>query len=106
MTMLALIVLFCSPAVYLILKYVLEIKKTRNAIFVLAIIILAIAIRYYLFDFRSGDYGSFLSRWYEFIRTNGGYKALSHNFSDYSPRTFIYLHYFLICPWEVCTQLK
>ena len=27
MTMLALIVLFCSPAVYLILKYVLEIKK-------------------------------------------------------------------------------
>lgn len=53
-------------------------------------VVFAIAIRYYLFDFKSGDYGSFLSGWYEFIRTNGGYKALSHNFSDYNP-PYLYL---------------
>lgn len=89
-TILAVIVLSCSPIVYFILKRVLKIKKTDNAVFVFVMVILAIAIRYYIFDFRSGDYGSFLNKWYEFIRTNGGYKALSHNFSDYNP-PYLYL---------------
>lgn len=86
----ALIVLSCSPIVYFILKRILKIKKTDNAVFVFVMVAFAIAIRYYIFDFRSGDYGSFLSKWYDFIRTNGGYKALSHNFSDYNP-PYLYL---------------
>lgn len=53
-------------------------------------VVFAVAVRYYFFDFKSGDYNSFLGKWYEFIRTNGGYKALSHNFSDYNP-PYLYL---------------
>ena len=89
-TILALVVLTSSFAIYFILKRVLKIKKTDNAVFAAAMVIFAVAIRYYLFDFQSGDYGSFLKGWYEFIRTNGGYKALSHNFSDYNP-PYLYL---------------
>lgn len=81
---LVLVILFCSPVVYFFLKRVLKIKKMDNAIFLLAMIIFAIAIRYCLFDFQSGDYGGFIGKWYEFIKTNGGYKALSYNFSDYN----------------------
>lgn len=103
---LALIVLFCSPIVYFILKRVLKIKKTDNAIFVFAMVVFAIAIRYYLFDFQSGDYGSFLSRWYEFIRTNGGYKALSHNFSDYNPPYLYLLTLFSYLPVESLYAIK
>lgn len=84
------VVLFCSPVIYFILKRILKIKKTDNAVFAMVMVVFAVAIRYYLFDFRSGDYGSFLNKWYEFIRTNGGYKTLSHNFSDYNP-PYLYL---------------
>lgn len=88
--MLVLVILFCLPVVYFFLKRVLKIKKTDNAIFLSVMVIFAIAIRYCLFDFQSGDYGGFISKWYEFIKTNGGYKALSHNFSDYNP-PYLYL---------------
>ena len=89
-TIFILIVLLCSFAVYFLLKRVLKIKKTDNAVFALVVVIFAVSIRYYLSDFQSGDYGSFLKGWHEFIRTNGGYKALSHNFSDYNP-PYLYL---------------
>lgn len=102
----ALIVLFCSPVVYFILKRVLKIKKTDNAIFVFAMVVFAIAIRYYLFDFQSGDHGSFLSKWYEFIRTNGGYKALSRNFSDYNPPYLYLLTLFSYLPVESLYAVK
>lgn len=85
-----LITLLCLPVVYFLLKRVLKIKKTDNAIFLLLMVIFAITIRYSLFYFQSGDYGSFINKWYEFIKTNGGYKALSHNFSDYNP-PYLYL---------------
>ena len=51
---------------------------------------LALALRFSLFDFESGDYRWALSRWYDFIVDHGGFAALKYGFSDYSP---LYLYF-------------
>ena len=50
----------------------------------------ALALRLSLFYFESGDYLRFLSPWYDFIVSYGGFSALEHAFSDYSP-LYLYL---------------
>jgi Gpi18-like mannosyltransferase len=47
-------------------------------------IILALILRYFLFDYISSDYKGFLSDWYDFIAEHG-FEAFAHNFSNYSP---------------------
>ena len=51
---------------------------------------LAVALRLSLFAFESGDYRRFLSPWYDFIVSNGGFSALEYDFSNYSP-LYLYL---------------
>ena len=58
--------------------------------FFLFLLFLACLIRYLATDFQSGDYGSFLSPWYDYIVQNGGYLALKDNFANYTP-TYLYL---------------
>lgn len=53
-------------------------------------IVLAMALRFSLFDFESGDYRIYLSPWYDFIASNGGFSALRFDFSNYSP-PYLYL---------------
>lgn len=44
----------------------------------------ALALRWMLVDFKSGDYVNHLSQWYRFILENGGYWSLQHEFSNYN----------------------
>ena len=53
-------------------------------------ILLAVVLRFSLFDFESVDYRGAVSPWYDFIVSNGGYGALRHDFSNYSP-LYLYL---------------
>lgn len=46
---------------------------------------LALLVRLPMLDFQSGDYGSFLSPWYDYIRERGFTGALGDRFSDYTP---------------------
>ena len=47
--------------------------------------LVAIAVRWWFIDFQSGDYRTFLSRWYALITTNGGLAALrDDSFSNYN----------------------
>src|SRR5438270_12219015 len=52
--------------------------------------LLAIALRVSLYPIETGDYTFFLSRWYDFIQTHGGFAALKYNFSNYNP-PYLYL---------------
>lgn len=52
--------------------------------------VLAIAIRVALYGVITDDYTIFVSPWYDFIQTNGGFAALQHNFSNYNP-PYLYL---------------
>lgn len=61
--------------------------------FVLALLLIsidAILIRMHFINFRSGDYNAFLSQWWDFIKTNGGFSALKYNKFDYTP-PYIYI---------------
>ena len=53
-------------------------------------ILLAVVLRFSLFDFESVDYRGALSSWYDFIVSNGGLSALRYDFSNYSP-LYLYL---------------
>jgi Gpi18-like mannosyltransferase len=51
--------------------------------------LLAIALRVSLYHVITSDYTVFLSQWYDYIQTHGGFAALKYNFSNYNPP---YLH--------------
>jgi Gpi18-like mannosyltransferase len=51
---------------------------------------LAVALRFTLFQFQSGDYVSHLGNWYDYIQTHDGFRALRDNFSNYTP-PYLYL---------------
>jgi hypothetical protein len=44
----------------------------------------AIALRVSLYHIETSDYTVFLSQWYNFISTHGGFAALKYNFSNYN----------------------
>jgi Gpi18-like mannosyltransferase/putative flippase GtrA len=50
----------------------------------------AFAVRLPLLEFETGDYGSFLSPWYDHIRERGFTDAMGEQFSDYTP-PYLYL---------------
>lgn len=52
--------------------------------------LLAIALRVSLYQIVTSDYTVFLSQWYDFITTHGGFAALKYNFSNYNP-PYLYL---------------
>src|SRR6267142_4342639 len=53
-------------------------------------ILFALGLRLFSFDFLSGDYIGPLRRWYAFILEHGRFGALQDEFSDYAP-TYLYL---------------
>lgn len=46
--------------------------------------LLAIALRISLYHVITSDYTTFLSQWYKYIQTHGGFAALKDNFSNYN----------------------
>jgi Gpi18-like mannosyltransferase len=50
-----------------------------------AIVIVALAARAAMYRYQSGDYNFFVHRWYTYIDTNGGFRALKNtSFADYN----------------------
>jgi Gpi18-like mannosyltransferase len=54
------------------------------------LLLLAIVLRLSLYHVVTSDYTVFLSQWYDFIQTHGGFAALKYNFSNYNP-PYLYL---------------
>src|SRR2546426_11959364 len=52
--------------------------------------LLAIALRASLYHVVTSDYTVFLSQWYDYIQTHGGFAAFKYNFSNYNP-PYLYL---------------
>ena len=58
--------------------------------------LLAIALRVSLYHIVTSDYTVFLSQWYDYIQTHGGFAALKYNFSNYNPQSAVSEYGFLI----------
>ena len=54
-------------------------------IFFIIITILALAVRYMLLKYPSGDYDMFLKPWFEELKVYGGLPALARDVGNYSP---------------------
>ncbi len=71
-------------------KSVIQAKWILKWIIVVGIILLAMALRGALFSIRVRDYNIYMSPWYDFIHSHGGFAALKYNFSNY-PVSYLYL---------------
>jgi Gpi18-like mannosyltransferase len=67
-----------------------RIAALDNLIFFAVGLIIALILRMRLFKLQSIDYDWFLSPWYDYIHSHGGFRALKDNFSNYTP-PYLYL---------------
>lgn len=59
-------------------------KKNIKIIFLAIVVLLAIVARVLMIKYVSGDYVSFLEKWFEQIKEQGGFTALKNNIGDYN----------------------
>ena len=69
-------------------------QRLRNPLLVAGGLVLAAAVRYPLLSHESADFFVYLRPWYDFIRLNGHFAALQHDFSNYSVP---YLYLLTLC---------
>ncbi len=69
--------------------FMLDIQILVRCIFGM-LFLLAIVLRASLYQMQTSDYTIFVSPWYDFIQTHGGFAALKYNFSNYNP-PYLYL---------------
>lgn len=58
-------------------------KKLEIGILIF-ITLLILILKFLFFDYQSGDYNIFLSRWIDIMKNNGGLQSLKHTFTDYN----------------------
>ena len=62
----------------------------RKFIILTCIICVALVVRIHGLPFESQDYNAFLSRWFDLIKTSGGFSALKNSMGDYT-QPYLYL---------------
>jgi Gpi18-like mannosyltransferase len=67
-----------------------RIAALDNLIFFLVGLIIALVLRIRLFKIQSIDYDWFMSPWYDYIVSHGGFRAFKDDFSNYTP-PYLYL---------------
>ena len=60
------------------------VQKHMNVIFVLCMVLIALAVRYVFIPFESGDFIACLNGWLNLIRDYGGLGALKYSIGDYN----------------------
>ena len=75
-------------------KAFVDFVKAERIFFLMAVTLLALAVRLKFFPFASGDYHQFLQGWFTELRDNGGFAAVGRSVGDYTP-TYLYLLAFL-----------
>ncbi len=73
-------------------------KKTPHFVSALVLIFLAFLLRAFALDYKTLDYEDFLSRWVEFFRQNGGFKALGRPIGNYNVPYLYFLALFSYIP--------
>ena len=60
-------------------------EKYELLFFAIGFLTIAMTMRGVYFDFKTGDYNSFLSKWYAEIKSLGGFKGFASSVGDYTP---------------------
>lgn len=72
----------------------------------LILTMLGICMRALFLDHVSGDYGSFLQHWFNDLKENGGFRALSLSLGDYTPPYFYILAFLTYLPINSLISIK
>ena len=73
--------------------------QSRRAFVVSALLLLlAFAARAYVFDYETLDYQNFLTRWVEFFRANGHFRAMKQSVGNYNIPYLYFLAFFSMLP--------
>ncbi len=73
--------------------------KSRGAwIISVLLVLLAFAARAYVFDYETLDYRDFLTKWVEFFRTHGHFRALRYSVGNYNIPYLYFLAFFSLLP--------
>ena len=70
------------------------------------LLVLALGARAYLFDYETLDYINFLSRWVEFFRQYGGFRAMRYPLGNYNIPYLYFLALFSILPMDDLYLIK
>ena len=73
-------------------------KNTRSRIFSLLFLLLAFVARAYVFDYETLDYQNFLTKWVDFFRMNGHFRALQYSVGNYNIPYLYFLAFFSLLP--------
>src|SRR4051812_21777052 len=85
-----------------------DVRESRGTAAVIAAVVVVVAgvVRVSLYDFESGDYRAFFAQWYTFIKSNGGFSALRHQFADYNVPYLYLLALLTYLPVPVLAGIK
>lgn len=76
-------------------------------IFLLIVVtVLAVYVRLLCRDYRSGDYNSFLSKWFDVLKENGGFSALRLSLGDYNAPYLTILAFLTYLPFDSLYSIK
>ena len=77
-----------------------------KVLFLLAMCFFGMLLRYKLFPKVSGDVGSFLIPWYDYLKEHGGFKAVGDKIGDYTPMYYYFMAALTYTKLDVNVGLK
>ncbi len=81
-------------------------RRIQYLLLFLFITVMAMLLRVEMFEMRTGDYNSFLVKWFDFIKENGGFSALGTKIGDYTPAYFYILAFLTYLPVNSLYSIK
>jgi Gpi18-like mannosyltransferase len=81
-------------------------KENDVMFYVIFITLMAILLRFYLFEFISSDYKVFISYWYDHLKNSGGLGGIGLEIGDYTPSYIYVLAFFTYLPIKKIYAIK
>ena len=81
-------------------------RKIQYPLLFVFMTVAAFVLRTLMFDMKSGDYNSFLAKWFDYIKENGGFMALKNKIGDYTPAYFYILAFLTYLPFDSLYSIK
>ena len=81
-------------------------KSTLSFVLSALLMALALGLRALALDYRTLDYINFLSRWVEFFRLHGGFRALKYSVGNYNIPYLYFLALFSVLPIDDLSLIK
>ncbi len=89
-----------------LLRHANVLKGSAGWLISVILLVLALGLRAAVFDYKTLDYINFLSRWVEFFRQYGGFRALKYPIGNYNIPYLYFLALFSVLPMDDLFLIK